>query len=210
MTIATDLAAAFASAGFRVSSIEPPAQSINNGLTEEERAARRVEAGRRAIEKHRQRVAAYIAEWEAIESTRRNIPAEPTEQRRTKGLFACIALDGSRVERDLHATMLDKLFDAGSITDEQCQGGQDFAVLMERMRLVPAGRSCLDNSPRGFDDTAEPTHGELRDEEERQRLHSACGSLVWAELRRVCVEQCNPRSIDRLRIGLDQCVKLWC
>lgn len=206
----TEIAAALAQAGFRVTTREPTVPK----RTEPPRvmdpiAKARAEA--EAAERHKNKIRDHIERWAKDRAKQaQEERLEPTDMRREKGLFACVELDGTWVERDLHATMVDRLRDAGLLTNEQAQGGHDFAALMQRMQLVPAGRSCLDNSPRGFDDQTEPTHAELRDERDRKELYLACGPLTWSEMRRVCVEQHAPRSLDRLRIGLDICAKFWC
>ncbi len=110
---------------------------------------------------------------------------------------------------DQASTILGRLSICGVISMEQAQGGHDFAALMRRMQMVPEGRSCLDISPVGYQEYTEPSHAELRDKQDRDELYLACRMLTWHELRRVCVDQDRPKSIERLRKGLDLCVAFW-
>jgi hypothetical protein len=164
-------------------------------------------AKRRSQRKAQEQSAAVSADnWDD-----RDGKARPTPERRAKGDWELRDGEdaGVTVAVDRRASMLDQLGHIGKITANQVQGGHDFAALMQRMQMVPAGRSCLDFSPVGFDAADEPTHAELRDAQDRTELYLACGMLTWAELRRVCVDGDAPRSYDRLRAGLDLCVKFW-
>lgn len=149
--------------------------------------------------------------------------ARPTPERRAKGAFVLRDGDdaGVTVAVDEAATFIDALAARGIISAEQRDGGHDFAALMERTALVRSGRSCLDFSPVGYDGDVPPTHGELRDAQERAELYLAVGTFTWAVMRRACHEWATPehaaqsrkllRMIDvqRLRDGLDMCVKFW-
>lgn len=167
-----------------------------------DRAARRAQ---RLAEQKRLSAAAQAENW-----TDRDGKARPTPERRAKGAF--VLRDGEdagvTVAVDEACTELDRLRRRGILTDEQAQGGHDLAALLERTRLTAPGRSCLDISPVGFDDS-EPSHGELRDARERAELYLSCGVLTWRELRRVCHEGLAPRSLIRLREGLDICARYW-
>lgn len=136
--------------------------------------------------------------------------ARPTKQRRDKGAFVLRDGDdaGVTVAVDEAVTVLDRLCSSGQITTDQRQGGLDFAALMERTRLVGAGRSCLNFEPVGHEGDHDDWQTR-RDEQERQELYLACGMAVWAEMRRVCHEGKRPRRIDHLRTGLGLCVKFW-
>ena len=137
--------------------------------------------------------------------------ARPTPERLAKGSFVLRDTEdaGITVAVDEACTMLDRLHRAGRIDGDQLQGGHDFAALMERTRMVSRGRSCLDFSPVGHDDS-EPTHAELRDQEERAKLYLRCrGPWIWAELRRVCCDGHNPRDMPSLLAGLDMCAEFW-
>jgi len=136
--------------------------------------------------------------------------ARPTPERIAHGAFALHDTDdaGARVAVDRATTMLDRLALAGQITREQCDGGHDFAALMERTRMVGAGRSCLDFSPVGHDgDTEDPQ--DAIDNRDRAELYIACGQATWRLLRAVCVEQHRPTDIHDLRFGLNLCVAFW-
>lgn len=134
----------------------------------------------------------------------------PTEERRRRSVFALRDTEdaGVTVAVDLEATLLDRLQQRGVISADQCQGGLDFAALMARTRLGAAPRSCLDWGPLGYD-SGEVSAAELRDAEDKAELYLACGSLTWAELRRVCVEGALPKDLGRLRQGLDLCARFW-
>lgn len=136
--------------------------------------------------------------------------ARPTAERRAKGAF--VLRDGEdagvTVAVDEAATVLDRLARRGIVTSDQRDAGHDFAALMQRTQLTKQGRSCLNFDPVGYDDS-EPTHAEMRDAAERWRLYMACGAEVWREMRRVCCDGEPVRSLDRLRAGLDHCVKMW-
>jgi hypothetical protein len=80
---------------------------------------------------------------------------------------------------------------------------------MERTRMVSQGRSCIDFEPVGHEPLDEPTHAELRDEQDRRELYIALGPNAWAEMRHVCVEGYSPRDIERLKTGLDICAEFW-
>ena len=135
----------------------------------------------------------------------------PTPERLAKSDFRLHDAEdaGVTVAIDSLPTMLDRLCAKGIITHDQRDGGLDFAALIRRTRLTSEGRSCLDFSPVGTGGDPEPTHAELRDEQERAEHYLACGMFTFAEMRRVCVDQHEPRSLDRLRHGLDICVKFW-
>lgn len=163
---------------------------------------------RRLRRRAKQQVAAAVAAdiWED-----RDGKARPTPERKAKGAFVLHETEDAGVTRavDTAVTMLDQLAVQGRITAEQAHGGHDFAALMERTRLVSAGRSCLDFTPVGHDGDADPTHGELRDIQERDELYLACGVAVWSEMRWVCCDHQAPRRLDRLIVGLDLCVRFW-
>ena len=135
--------------------------------------------------------------------------ARPTAERRARG--AWVLRDGEdagvTVAVDEHAHVLDQLAAKGVIDSDQCQAGHDFAALMERTRLVAGGRSCLNMDPVGHEGNAEPTHGELRDAEERRDLNKSMGSWVWSEMRMVCHQGFWPDRLDRLREGLTTAAK---
>ena len=136
--------------------------------------------------------------------------ARPTPERQRKGAFALRPVDDTpSVAVDEAPTMLDVLHRAGAITNNQRDGGLDLAALLRRTMLVSEGRSCLDWTPVATGDDSAPTHAELRDAEERAEIYLACGMVVFAELRRVCHEHQMPRSLDRLRQGLDICARFW-
>ena len=137
--------------------------------------------------------------------------ARPTPERRAKGAFRLVTGEnaGLSVAVDDHATTLDRMRGEKLITPEQSQGGHDFAALMERTRLVSAGRSCIDFEPVGHEPLEEASAQEERDERDRRELYLACGMLTWAELRRVCVDGYWPRDVERLRAGLDLCAQFW-
>jgi len=138
--------------------------------------------------------------------------ARPTKERIGHGVFALEETDaaGVRYAKDRAATMLDRLQLEGRITPEQCQGGQDFAALLERTRLVSKGRSCIDFEVVGHEgDDDAPSPQELTDNRDREELYLACGMFTWAELRRVCDEGQKPSDMERLRKGLNLCVEFW-
>ena len=134
----------------------------------------------------------------------------PTEERRSKGVFVLRDTEdaGVTVAVDECATMLDELHSKGIINGDQLQAGVSLAMLLERTRLGGAGRSCLDFSPVGYDDS-EPSHQELRDAQERQEIYLGVGMFTFAELRRVCHENQRMRDKQRLTDGLDFCAKYW-
>lgn len=134
----------------------------------------------------------------------------PTEERRSKGAFVLRDTEdaGVTVAVDEQATMLDALHRKGVIDGDQLQAGVSLAMLFHRTRLGAAGRSCLDFSPVGYDDS-EPSHQELRDAQERAEIYLGVGMFTWAELRRVCQEGQRVRDAKRLRDGLDFCAQYW-
>ncbi|MCJ8138592.1 hypothetical protein [Falsirhodobacter halotolerans] len=137
--------------------------------------------------------------------------ARPTDERRARG--AWVLRDGEEagvtVAVDEHAHVLDQMLAKKLITADQCLAGHDFAALMERTRMVSAGRSCLDFTPVGYEGDNDPTHGELRDASERKVLYAQMGSWVWSEMRMVCHQGFWPDRLDRLREGLDMAAKYW-
>lgn len=189
---------------------------ITAGVSASGALDRAASAKRKAkVDAKRERRKAKAVQSAAVEAANwsdREGKARPTPERLARGSWGLLDGEdaGVTVAVDRMATRLDWLSASGAITADQCQGGQDFAALMRRMQMVGEGRSCIDFSPVGFDDgDSEPSHSELRDKRDRTELYLACGMATWAELRRVCVEQEPPRSVDRLRIGLDLCVKFW-
>lgn len=166
--------------------------------------------GKRLRRAQRQQQAAAVAAdiWQPRPDSGKD---RPTPERRAKGAFVLRETEDAGVTFavDTAATMLDRLTVRGLLSADQCQAGHDYAALMERTRLVSQGRSCLNFEPVGHDSDAEPTHGELRDIQERRELYLACGVLTWAVLQRTCVDQQMPADLIRLREGLDICVKMW-
>lgn len=156
--------------------------------------------------KKAQSIAAAADVWQD-----RDGKARPTPERRAKGAFVLRDTEDAGVTCavDEGATTLDRLNLRGIINRDQCQGGHDFAALMERTRMVSSGRSCLDFSPVGFDSGNGNEWQEERDSRDRSELYLACGMLTWAELRRVCCEGQPPRSVERLKAGLDLCARFW-
>lgn len=190
-------------------SIDKLAQQVaaSGALSKAEAAKRDKRHKKRARQRaKREKSAAVAAEiWADRDGKRR-----PTEERRQKGAFVLRDGDdaGVTVAVDEAATCLDRLRIAGRITDEQCQGGQDYAALMERTRMISGGRSCIDFTPVGYDGGGSD-HAEARDSRDRAELYLACGMLTWAEMRRVCCDQHEPKDMARLRAGLDICAKFW-
>lgn len=137
--------------------------------------------------------------------------ARPTPERLAKGDFVLRDGDdaGVTVAVDQEATELDKLRNAGAITPDQAQGGQDFAALLERTRLTSPGRSCLNFDPAGYDGDEAPSHTAERDARERAEIYLACGMATFAELRHVCCDLYPPRNLIRLQAGLNICAKFW-
>lgn len=135
----------------------------------------------------------------------------PTPERLSKGAFVLRDTEDAGVTHavDEGATELDRLAIRGLITEDQRDGGHDFAALMERTRLVSRGRSCLDFTPVGYDGGEGNEWQEKRDSQDRAELYLACGMATWAELRRVCCEGHAPTSIERLRHGLTVCAEFW-
>lgn len=139
--------------------------------------------------------------------------ARPTPERKAKGAFVLRDGDdaGVTVAVDEDVTELDRMRKANKITTEQCNAGHDFAAMINRMLMVPPPRSCLNFEPVGYDDSDEETHTERRDREDRTRIHMRCmaGPWVWAELRRVCVDNAEAKHMPSLLQGLDICVAHW-
>ena len=137
--------------------------------------------------------------------------ARPAEERRRQGSW--VLRDGEdagvTMAVDEHAHVLDQLAAKGIIDSDQCQAGHDFAMLMERTRLVAGGRSCLNMDPVGHEGDAEPTHSELREADERRDLNKRMGSWVWSEMRMVCHQGFWPDRLDGLHEGLDVAAKYW-
>lgn len=176
-------------------------QTKRNATKSEKRAAKKAELAR-------QSAAVAAANWQDRPDSGK---ARPTPERRAKGSFVLRDTEdaGVTVAIDEAPTMLDRLHAKHIITASQRDGGLDLAALLRRTMLVSEGRSCLDWTPVATGDDSEPTHAELRDAEERAEIYLACGMVVFAELRRVCHEHQMPRSIDRLRQGLDICARFW-
>ncbi len=160
----------------------------------------------RRAQRKAQSIAAAADVW-----TDREGKARPTPERRMKGAFVLRDTEdaGVTVAVDEGATVLDRLASRGIITRAQCDGGHDFARLMERTRLTAKGRSCLDFSPVGYDSGNGNEWQEIRDNQDRDELYLGCGMATWAELRRVCCDDLPPRSLDRLRAGLSLCEAFW-
>ncbi len=167
----------------------------------EKKAAKRAELAR-------QSAAVAAANWSDRPESGK---ARPTPERRAKGRFVLRDTEdaGVTVAVDEAPTMLDRLYAAHVITAHQRDGGLDLAALLRRTRLTSEGRSCLDFTPVATGDDSAPSHAELRDAQERAEIYLACGMLVFAELRRVCHDHQMPRSLDRLRQGLDICARFW-
>lgn len=167
-------------------------------------------ARRAARHRAKQELSAAVAadNWEDRPDSGKS---RPTAERKDKGRF--VLRDGEdagvSIAVDEAAHILDVLHSRGVITGDQRDAGHDIAALLERTRLVSAGRSCLDFTPVGHDDNREPTHGELRDTQERNDLYLGVGMLTFRELRHVCHEGNPPRSVDRLRDGLTFAAKMW-
>lgn len=174
---------------------------------EDKRLVKRSKRKLKRAKRQEQSAAIAAAQWEARPESGKD---RPTPERKTKGAFRLVDGEdaGVTVAVDMESTLLDRLASRRIITPEQAQGGHDFASLMERTRLVSQGRSCLNFEPVGHDES-EPTHAELRDQQERREIYLACGSLTFAELRRTCCDERMPKDILRLREGLDLCVKFW-
>ena len=177
--------------------------SKSGTFSKADKAAKKIATRKAKAEKS---AAVQAANWED-----RDGKARPTPERQAKGNFVLRdgELAGVTIAVDEAGTILDRLHRGGQITADQCQGGHDFAALLERTRLGSRGRSCLDFTPVGHDGDAEPTHAELRDTNERWRLHLQCGAVTWREMRRVCSEGEPARDSIRLRDGLDRCVAMW-
>lgn len=137
--------------------------------------------------------------------------ARPTPERRAKGCFVLRDTEdaGATVAVDEEASMIGRLQRAGIITATQAHAATDLAALLERTRITSRGRSCLDTTPIGHEGDAEPTHGELRDAQERAEIYLSCGVAIWRELLRLCQDDDRPRNIGLLRQGLDICVRYW-
>lgn len=155
--------------------------------------------------KQAQSIAVAADIWQARDGKDR-----PTDERRNKGAFVLRDTEdaGVTVAVDEQATMLDALHRKGIIDGDQLQAGVSLAMLLHRTRLGSPGRSCLDFSPVGYDDS-EPTHQELRDVQERAEIYLGVGMFTWAEMQRVCQEGQKPRDVKRLRDGLDFCAQYW-
>jgi len=184
--------------------------AASGALSKAEKARRKDEAKklRRAERRKAKQEADQKARHEIWED--REGKARPTPERRSKGSF--VLRDGEdaglTVAVDERPTMLDHLRAAGVITEDQCQGGMDFAALIARTAMVRTGRSCIDFSPVGHIED-EPTAQDEWDERERKELYLACGVATYRELWRVAVEGQPVRNIPRLRDGLDLCAKFW-
>ncbi|WRH62056.1 MAG: hypothetical protein RSE12_17040 [Fuscovulum sp.] len=161
--------------------------------------------GKRKVKKSQTSIAATADVWED-----RDGKARPTAERRAKGMFRLVDGDdaGVTVAVDQCATMLDWLALRGMIDGDQAAAGLLLAGLLERTRLVGQGRSCLNFDPVGRDgDEISPQA--VEDERDRAEIYIGVGMAAWAELRRVCQDGQGPRDLDKLRYGLDHCVKFW-
>lgn len=151
---------------------------------------------------------AEIRRWQPREGRDR-----PTDERRAKGVFALRDTEdaGVTVAVDEGGTEIDRLAARGLITEDQRQAGHDLAAVLYRTGAAPAGRSCLDVTPRGHPDgDAEETHHEARDRQQRQQVWIKCrGSWVWPELVRVCGHDEPVRHLESLRAGLDVCSRVF-
>ena len=175
---------------------------------EDKRLVKRSKRKLRRSKRQEQSAAIIAAQWEPRPESGKD---RPTPERKAKGNFRLVDGEdaGVTVAIDTEATILDRLAAKGIVTQAQAQGGHDFAALIERTRLVSQGRSCLNFEPVGYDDDREPSHAELRDIEERREIYLACGTITFAEMRRVCCDGQRPSDLRRLREGLDLCVKFW-
>lgn len=166
-------------------------------------------AERRKLREQAEREARKALEEQLVNDREGN--RRPTPERVARGAFAVYDTEaaGVRFAVDTASTQLDRLRIAGTITPEQCQGGLDFAALIDRTRLIGQGRSCINFDPVGHDANDLDDPQAAHDERERRELYLACGTFTWAEMRRVCCEDRKPVDLDRLRAGLDLCVKFW-
>lgn len=149
--------------------------------------------------RERLRLAAAAEIWEDREGK-----ARPTPQRKLKGVFSLRDGDeaGVSVASDSASCTLDALAVRGVISAQQCEAGHIFEDAARGVMGSPAGRSCVDFSPVG--------HEGGEDEEAAAKAKRRWDSLRRImrpddrrELLAVCWQGAAPRSMDRLRRGLD-------
>lgn len=164
------------------------------------RAAAKAEAKRQKLaERDKQDAAAKAEIWDD-----RDGKARPTPQRRLKGVFSLRDAEdaGVSVAVDQASGTIDRLAHVRVITSRQREAGHIFEEVVRGSIGSPAGRSCVDFSPVGYD-------GDEADDESAQRAQSRWRSLrrmLPPKQRQECMAVCwqgqLPRSIGLLREAL--------
>lgn len=159
----------------------------------EDRKKAKAEARRKRIEQERAEI------WDDREGK-----ARPTPQRLLKGVFSLRDAEdaGVSVAVDCMSCVIDRLAETGTITARQREAGHIFESAARGALGSPAGRSCVDFSPVGYD-------GDDDDED------AARANKRWSSLRRmirpddrremmaVCWQNAKPQRLEQLRRGLD-------
>lgn len=180
-------------------------QVIASGaLSKAEKAKRRKDAaeGQKKLkhaERDRLRLAAAAEIWDDREGK-----ARPTLQRKLKGVFSLRDGDdaGVSVATDSASCTLDALAVRGAITARQQEAGQVFESAARGVMGSPAGRSCVDFSPAGHDGD-DDEDAAITAKRRWDSLRRMIRPDDRRELLAVCWEGAAPRSMDRLRRGLD-------
>lgn len=134
--------------------------------------------------------------------------ARPTPERMTHASFVLRDTEdaGVRCAVALNDHLLDRMLARNTITPDQHSAGWDYARLAALNILGSRGRSCLDFSPIGYDNSIP---GDTTAAQDWRELYLSLGVALNAECRRVCVDGLRPDSWPALRAGLDICVKFF-
>ena len=163
---------------------------------EEAREARRSE---RRKQKQQDEIAARVENWEDREGK-----ARPTPQRIRKGVFSLrdgedvgvtIAVDGA-------SCVIDALATRGVISARQREAGHIFEEVARGAIGSPAGRSCVDFSPVGYDGDNDDEDA-IRAQKRWNSLRRMMRPQDRQECMAVCWQRAWPSSINRLRSALD-------
>ena len=163
---------------------------------EEAKEARRSD---RLAQKRQQEHLARIENWTDREDKRR-----PTPQRIIKGVFSLRDGDdaGVTIAVDGASCVIDALATKGRITARQREAGHIFEDVVRGAVGSPAGRSCVDFSPVGYegDHDDEDT---IRAQKRWNSLRRMMRPQDRQECMAVCWQQQAPRNLNRLTSALN-------
>lgn len=134
-------------------------------------------------------------------------PANAVRRSRMEDSMETEIIDGqairrnpNRVQRRRFAAQADTLAQEGRLSPEQAAAAEDWERIT-RAVLGGLGRSCLDFTPVGHDDST-PDDDDDRDRRDHRALCRSLGHQRAAELDRVCWRHEPVKRVDLLREGL--------